>query len=72
MTTAASTPGRTVLHGVNVAMTTPFTEGSEDFDPGRFCSHIDFLLDAGVHGIVLNSGTGEFVFQDGIPLKPRD
>ncbi len=49
------------LHGVNVAMTTAFAP-DESFDAGRFCAHIDLLIEAGVHGIVLNSGTGEFAY----------
>jgi 4-hydroxy-tetrahydrodipicolinate synthase len=53
----------TELKGVNVAMSTAFT-AEERFDPGRFGDHIDMLIDAGVHGIVLNSGTGEFAYLD--------
>ncbi len=49
------------LQGVHVAMCTPF-KSDETFDEGRFKDHIDFLIDAGVHGIVLNSGTGEFAY----------
>jgi len=51
------------LQGVHVAMCTPFTS-AEAFDEGRFKDHIDFLIDAGVHGIVLNSGTGEFAYMN--------
>ncbi len=50
------------LHGVNVAMCTAFTHDDQRFDPGRYRHHIDMLIDAGVHGIVLNSGTGEFAY----------
>ena len=52
---------RTVLRGVVVAMTTPFAD-DESFDAGRCRDHIDMLIDAGVHGIVMNSGTGEFAY----------
>jgi 4-hydroxy-tetrahydrodipicolinate synthase len=51
-----------LLKGVNVAMATPFNSGNETLDEGRFYSHIDHLVDCGVHGIVLNSGTGEFAY----------
>jgi len=50
------------LHGVNVAMCTAFTHDDQRFDPGRYREHIDMLIEAGVHGIVLNSGTGEFAY----------
>lgn len=50
-----------MLKGVNVAMSTAFTP-DQKFDEGRYRAHIDFLIDAGVHGIVLNSGTGEFAY----------
>jgi 4-hydroxy-tetrahydrodipicolinate synthase len=49
------------LHGVHVAMSTAFCS-DESLDEGRFKFHIDLLIDAGVHGIVLNSGTGEFAY----------
>lgn len=52
----------TQLTGVNVAMCTPFTEGEQKLDQGKFRGHIDRLIDAGVHGIVLASGTGEFAY----------
>lgn len=51
----------TDLQGVNVAMSTAFA-ADESLDVGRFREHIDLLIDAGVHGIVLNSGTGEFAY----------
>ena len=49
------------LSGVQVAMSTAFN-ADESLDEGRFKDHIDLLIDAGVHGIVLNSGTGEFAY----------
>ncbi len=51
----------TKLAGVHVAMCTPFAD-DERLDEGRMREHIDYLIDAGVHGIVLNSGTGEFAY----------
>lgn len=51
-----------VLTGVNVAMSTPFKGNSEALDEERFYTHIDHLIEAGVHGLVLNSGTGEFAY----------
>ena len=50
------------LRGVNVAMCTPFDQAGERLDEGRLKDHIDYLIDAGVHGIVLNAGTGEFAY----------
>lgn len=50
------------LRGVNVAMCTPFDRAGERLDEGRLKDHIDYLIDAGVHGIVLNAGTGEFAY----------
>lgn len=47
------------LHGVCVAMCTPFDDSGERIDEGRYKAHIDDLIDAGVHGLVLCSGTGE-------------
>lgn len=51
-----------MLKGVNVAMATPFKHGDQSLDEQRFYAHIDHLIDARVHGIVLNSGTGEFAY----------
>jgi 4-hydroxy-tetrahydrodipicolinate synthase len=45
-------------------MCTPFTHGDQRLDEGRLYEHIDYLIDAGVHGIVMNSGTGEFAYMD--------
>lgn len=42
-------------------MSTAFN-ADESLDEGRFTEHIDMLIDSGVHGIVLNSGTGEFAY----------
>ena len=46
------------LRGINLAMQTPFTEvGDVDFK--RWEELIDLYVDAGVHGLVLGSGTGQ-------------
>ena len=50
------------LTGVNAAMSTPFDDTGEQLDEGRLRDHIDSLLDAGIHGLVLAAGTGEFAF----------
>ena len=51
----------TKLTGIYVATTTAFNQNG-DFDPGLFRAHLDRLLEAGVHGIVLCGGTGEFAY----------
>lgn len=43
-------------------MCTPFQENGEGIDLNRYHSHIDHLLEAGVHGLVLCSGTGEYAY----------
>lgn len=45
------------LSGINLAMQTPFSDhGTIDY--GVFEALIDTYVDAGVHGLVLGSGTG--------------
>ncbi|MEM9204176.1 MAG: dihydrodipicolinate synthase family protein [Actinomycetota bacterium] len=51
-----------LLHGVCAAMCSPFDDTGEHLDEGRLRDHIESLLDAGVHGLVLCAGTGEFAF----------
>ncbi len=51
-----------LLHGVCAAMTTPFDDLGEELDDSRLGDHIESLIDAGVHGLVLCAGTGEFAF----------
>ena len=46
------------LKGINLAMQTPMT-ASGDIDYHRWEELIDLYLDAGVHGLVLGSGTGQ-------------
>ena len=49
-----------LLHGVCAAMSSPFDDTGERLDDGRLRDHIESLIDAGVHGLVLCAGTGEF------------
>ena len=51
-----------LLHGVCAAMSSPFDDTGERLDDGRLRDHIESLIDAGVHGLVLCAGTGEFAF----------
>lgn len=46
------------LKGINLAMQTPFKDNSE-VDYPRWEELIDLYIDAGIHGIVLGSGTGQ-------------
>ncbi|KAL4863616.1 hypothetical protein BDV12DRAFT_206373 [Aspergillus spectabilis] len=48
------------LHGILVALITPFTDDKTQIDESRLESHIKHLLDAGVHGLVPGGSTGEF------------
>ncbi|OGM42081.1 dihydrodipicolinate synthetase family protein [Aspergillus bombycis] len=48
------------LTGVMVALITPFTDDGSKIDEARLKSHIDRLLQAGVHGLVPGGSTGEF------------
>ncbi|KAE8413214.1 hypothetical protein BDV36DRAFT_269167 [Aspergillus pseudocaelatus] len=48
------------LTGVMVALITPFTDDGSKIDESRLKSHIDRLLQAGVHGLVPGGSTGEF------------
>ena len=50
------------LKGICVASITPFKENSNEFDEIAFREHMDDLIDAGVHIILVNSGTGEFAY----------
>ena len=54
--------GRPLLHGVCAAMSSPFDDSGESLDEGRLRDHVESLVDAGVHGLVLAAGTGEFAF----------
>lgn len=52
----------TELHGVVAALATPFDESGEALDEAGLRKHLDAMLEAGVHGIVLCAGTGEFAY----------
>jgi len=52
----------TELHGVIAALSTPFDETGEALDEAGLRRHLDAMLEAGVHGIVLCAGTGEFAY----------
>lgn len=63
MTTSNGTgPDRPLLHGVCAAMSSPFDDSGESVDEGRLRDHVESLVEAGVHGLVLAAGTGEFAF----------
>ncbi|KAI3008947.1 hypothetical protein CBS147346_2382 [Aspergillus niger] len=57
MTVTQQTPA---LHGIMVALITPFTDDKTQIDSARLKSHIDHLIGAGVHGLVPGGSTGEF------------
>jgi len=52
----------TALRGIFAAMCTPFDDTGEQVDEGRYTAHIDELIDSGLHGLVLCSGTGEYPY----------
>lgn len=52
------------LHGVLVALITPFTDDASKIDEARLKSHIDRIVDAGCHGLVPGGSTGEFAAMD--------
>ena len=52
----------TQLRGIFAAMCTPFENDGETIDPGRYRAHIDDMIEAGLHGLVLCSGTGEYAY----------
>ena len=50
------------LRGIFAAMCTPFDKSGEQIDESRYLQHIDDMIDAGLHGLVLCSGTGEYAY----------
>ncbi|MCE2521290.1 MAG: dihydrodipicolinate synthase family protein [Alphaproteobacteria bacterium] len=52
----------TQLRGIFAAMCTPFEDDGETVDPGLYRAHIDDMIEAGLHGLVLCSGTGEYAY----------
>ena len=58
------------LAGINLAMQTPFkVDGSIDFQEWERL--IDAYIDAGVHGLVLGSGTGQHPYLTEQECKQR-
>ena len=51
------------LSGIHAALVTPF-KADESLDEDRLASHLDFLLAAGVQGVVPIGGCGEYVSLD--------
>ncbi|KAL9594811.1 MAG: hypothetical protein Q9219_006825 [cf. Caloplaca sp. 3 TL-2023] len=52
--------GKDTLHGILVALITPFTDGGHEVDEKRLQAHILHMVEAGVHGLVPGGTTGEF------------
>jgi 4-hydroxy-tetrahydrodipicolinate synthase len=50
------------LKGMCVPICTPFSEGGENVNEIALRDHIDSMIEAGVHIICVNGGTGEFPF----------
>jgi 4-hydroxy-tetrahydrodipicolinate synthase len=50
------------LKGICVALSTPFTGDGEKVDEKALKNHIDSMLDAGVHIVLVCGGTGEFAY----------
>lgn len=50
------------LKGMCVALCTPFTKDGERVDETALKNHIDSMLEAGVHIILVCGGTGEFAY----------
>jgi len=55
------------LKGICVALNTPFTDDGENVDETALKNHIDSMLEAGVHIILVCGGTGEFAY-----LRPEE
>ena len=50
------------LTGILAAMCTPMDEHGRSLDMARYREHIDDMIEAGLHGLVLGSGTGEYAY----------
>ncbi|KAL4964224.1 dihydrodipicolinate synthase family protein [Aspergillus stella-maris] len=48
------------LHGILVALITPFTDDKKTIDESRLQRHINHLITSGIHGLVPGGSTGEF------------
>lgn len=55
------------FRGVIVALAMPMNETGEAIDEPALLDHIDWLIDAGVHAILVLSGTGEYAY-----LRPEE
>jgi 4-hydroxy-tetrahydrodipicolinate synthase len=55
------------LKGICAASCTPFKEGGEEVDESALKVHLDYLIGAGVHVILVCGGTGEFAY-----LRPEE
>jgi len=55
------------LKGICAALCTPFTEDGENVDETALKTHIDSMLEAGIHIILVCGGTGEFAY-----LRPEE
>src|SRR5680860_156615 len=55
------------LKGICAASCTPFKEGGEEVDDNALKAHLDYLIEAGVHIILVCGGTGEFAY-----LRPEE
>ena len=55
------------LRGICVALSTPFTQDGEKLDEKALRNHIDSMLEAGVHIVLVCGGTGEFAY-----LRPEE
>ena len=51
-----------LLKGIFGAMCTPLKDNGEIIDLDSYYLHIDELIEAGIHGLVLCSGTGEYAY----------
>ena len=55
------------FHGVIPAVAMPMIEAGERIDEPALLDHLDWLIDAGVHGLLVLSGTGEYAY-----LRPQE
>lgn len=63
----ASSTGTRDFRGVVVALAMPMDPTGESIDEPALLDHIDWLIDAGVHAILVLSGTGEYAY-----LRPEE
>jgi 4-hydroxy-tetrahydrodipicolinate synthase len=67
MTRPPSQTSTADFHGVIVAVAMPMTDAGERIDEPALLDHLDWLLDARVHGLLVLSGTGEYAY-----LRPEE